>query len=1326
MSMVEAEPPVPVLIASSSSSSSSLSSLPLVAGPAVGWDPEHFPCAVWNCNGSLTEVKIASLLSSGPFAFAALTESGQVTEVVRGLLAVHRLAIIAKERVTAGRSAGGVAVVFDTVRYHAIEHPAPVVGGSLAEMLVVELVDRWVPEEKSVRVAVVYLPPAVPHALLLPALSAVMTSVDVVFGDFNSRHSSWDRGRFDVTSPAACRGKALLAQVGKAGFRVVAPDMPTCLRADGGSVLDFALAQLGGWPVTVVECVNSVSDHRIVRFLLGEPVNWAPVTIPWRPHQRIRWSAVDKGKLEQASASMQVAFAKARCHSSVNAAASQFLALVRRATSHLPRTTGGTRSVVQPPNVRATSVLATAAWDAVHCAARLELPLVALIIEAKAASRAHKQACVAAADADGSAAFSSVAAWRLWQSIAAPHQQLPPMITGPDGTMWKTEKEIAEGFGALFAAKSATAVPDLVEPFARGLHWDPITAEELAAAILKCDTNKAADIDGMDAEGLRLLPLVACAFLRRMLDSAIVNGIPHRWRTAYVTPVLKPGKPPGLATSYRPVAITSILCRLLEQVVLRRLAAFVSFHPSQCGFSAGMGTAEGAACLAMALNDATRQEAVRSGSLRQFRTLLACMDFTDAFCRVRRSTIIAELRRRLVPEVLVAFLSDFLTDRVQQVRVGSVLSSRQTLNVGSPQGSVLGPWLWNVIMDIIIREVSTTLRTEAPQTTGFPKGGRGNVTAQLHRWFGIVAYADDSVIWLSGIDTAGMVLALQRVLTTLSVVCGAQGIAVSPKSSVTLMVRNSPQPAERSELEAVVLECGGLNLPLKIGGSEKFLGVQFTSSGNYSQHVQQQVDKAREMLTSLTTIRHRLSPATTRDLVVSLVHSLLLYAAPAWLPAVGVQDMAMLEQVWLESARLITETVTSASRVGVLHEAALLPYEVTVKRAAVLLGAKIRRLPRTALAAATLGVSLQDTRRNAVNGAVEGSFRDWVGKDVAWERRRPHLPAQIPYGLLCHAGKVTIIASPPGALVKEGTPLPQLLAANEDRYKEVLGKWSSIPLVLWSDGSVAGEAAAAGYLVTDGEAMMLSEAVNLGEGPCSFTAEHAALFCGLQKLLQSGPLTRPVAGFSDAQGLLAMLGRGPCGQTDELGTALWTLLLQVAAQVPVCLSFIFAHCEWAPHEVVDQLAGTGYTVPPTLWPLWYRDAARPLRRKLLEDWRTSSAQSRYNRHAPASLPPLPRFPSPASKFLLRMRTGVDPGLGGWKWNAVDSCVHCHASIGREALENGVEHLFTCPDAKMLAARQDAGGLQSLTMDDLWIGARWPMVLKYRALFIKLDTVENDG
>eukprot|EP00796_Vickermania_ingenoplastis_P009905 gene9905-biopygen6804 len=103
-----------------------------------------------------------------------------------------------------------------------------------------------------------------------------------------------------------------------------------------------------------------------------------------------------------------------------------------------------------------------------------------------------------------------------------------------------------------------------------------VSEAELQMAFRATPRGKAADFFGLTVELLALLPPVARAAMRAVFTRVLKQGLPSTWRRSVITPVCKPGKDPHSAASYRPVATTSLLCRMMERVALHRILLHLS------------------------------------------------------------------------------------------------------------------------------------------------------------------------------------------------------------------------------------------------------------------------------------------------------------------------------------------------------------------------------------------------------------------------------------------------------------------------------------------------------------------------------------------------------------------------------------------------------------------------------------------------------------------------------------------------------------------------------------------------------------------------------
>ena len=84
--------------------------------------------------------------------------------------------------------------------------------------------------------------------------------------------------------------------------------------------------------------------------------------------------------------------------------------------------------------------------------------------------------------------------------------------------------------------------------------------------------------------------------------------IPLLWKKSTIVPVVKPGKDASLPASYRPIALTSNLCKIMEQMVKTRLMWYLNKHnllsPGQSGFRANRSTTDHLVSLETSISNA--------------------------------------------------------------------------------------------------------------------------------------------------------------------------------------------------------------------------------------------------------------------------------------------------------------------------------------------------------------------------------------------------------------------------------------------------------------------------------------------------------------------------------------------------------------------------------------------------------------------------------------------------------------------------------------------------------------------------------------------------
>ena len=109
----------------------------------------------------------------------------------------------------------------------------------------------------------------------------------------------------------------------------------------------------------------------------------------------------------------------------------------------------------------------------------------------------------------------------------------------------------------------------------------PFSFLKLSTAISQLSTSTSSGPDQITYRLLTHLPQSALHFLLYIFNlSWSTHTFPSTWKQSTIIPILKPGKPSDLPSSYRPISFTSYTSRLFERMVLGRLTIFTrTRHP---------------------------------------------------------------------------------------------------------------------------------------------------------------------------------------------------------------------------------------------------------------------------------------------------------------------------------------------------------------------------------------------------------------------------------------------------------------------------------------------------------------------------------------------------------------------------------------------------------------------------------------------------------------------------------------------------------------------------------------------------------------------------
>lgn len=392
---------------------------------------------------------------------------------------------------------------------------------------------------------------------------------------------------------------------------------------------------------------------------------------------------------------------------------------------------------------------------------------------------------------------------KAYKFIADKRTELPKVysIKRDDGTIIEDPDEIDKYLLAYHFGESTNTDGFTHLPLDINAEVDD---REIEYVMGKIKAKKAPGIDGIPPELIKFVYGIQPEWISYPIKQAIKIGkFPTAWKKAQVVLIPKSNKPPDDPSAYRPICLLPTWGKVLDRLLTSRLTAHLEenhiLSPKQHGFRRNNSTTKALQRIMDKI-----QENKEAGLIN---TLIS-IDLKNAFNSVDWTIIKNKLSLLNLDNNTKATILDFLSQRSV-----SMNNSEHNYEVGVPQGSSLGPVLWNLMLNDLLEE---------------------DLGDGVH----IQAYADDIMLLVGTKRVYHITEKVKHPLDKIEHWIERNKLRINTEKSTYIILHNKVTRLPTVKINKV---------NIKHNKSLKYLGVVFDSNLTFVNHITQLEDKVMKL-----------------------------------------------------------------------------------------------------------------------------------------------------------------------------------------------------------------------------------------------------------------------------------------------------------------------------------------------------------------------------------------------------------------------------------------------------------------------------------------------
>lgn len=401
-----------------------------------------------------------------------------------------------------------------------------------------------------------------------------------------------------------------------------------------------------------------------------------------------------------------------------------------------------------------------------------------------------------------------------------------------------------------------------------GFSFDDISVDTVFRHLSSLDVRKSAGPNGLSARFLKEIAVEIAAPLAHLYNLSLQQGIvPREWKQSHITPVHEGGSTDD-PSHYRPIAVVSVVAKVLEKIVATQLSSYLEEHQllnsHQGAYRHGKGTED----ILLVAVDAIVHRMDEKESV-----CVAFLDLRKAFDSLDHCMLLHQLSNLGVSNAVLRWFQDYLSDRTHRVKCHHQYSAWALMKGGIPQGSALRPLLFLIYMNTLPSVISDAL---------------------------LLQYADDTTLVCSGPDPAATAYIMNQQLALIHDWLVEHRMRLNVQKSRIMWFR-----AGRCKLQHPYPHVSINGVTLQTTERQTYLGLSFDACFSWDSQVSNICKKMSYYLYLIKSHCKVLKFDIMKLLIESLVFSHLTYAMSVWGSSLKQHLVGRLERLQNRAVRLL-------------------------------------------------------------------------------------------------------------------------------------------------------------------------------------------------------------------------------------------------------------------------------------------------------------------------------------------------------------------------------------------------------------------------------------